>query len=519
MANTAALSIRHVTKSFDGKRVLGPVDLSVASGEIHFLLGQNGSGKSTLIKVLSGNHVPDLGSEVRVAGVPMQFGSPASARLLGCRFVHQDLGLIGTSSVLDNLLFGTGFPTVMGTIRRARAVRQSAATLARVGLYIDPLQPMAQLSRAQQTGVAIARAVHGFAPTDGVSDGTDDADEGVRLLVLDEPTASLPADQVSRLLAMVRVCAANGIAVIYVTHRIDEAFEIADRISVLRDGVLVANAPADQIDREALIHLLVGSVLEEVDRLASEEVHPAFTDVVPALRVTGLTTDKVHNLSFVARPGEIVGFYGLVGSGSESVLSGIFGGDVRISGAVEVDGHRVSANRPDLAIAAGVGYLTPDRKVTGGMMAMSASENLTLARLRPFWRGLRLRKGDERKEVRHWFSSLDIRPTDAVSAQLSTFSGGNQQKILLAKWLRLRPRVLLLDEPTQGVDIGAKAEIHRQIVSAAAEGTSVAISSSDEKELIALCSRVFVMRNRVMAQELSGSQLTQVALNRSAQDI
>jgi ribose transport system ATP-binding protein len=514
----AALNARNVSKSFGGRRALGPLDLSVAPGEIHFLLGHNGSGKSTLIKILSGNHMPDPGAEVRIGGEPMLLGSPTHSRLIGCRFVHQDLGLIESSSVLDNLSFGIGFPTFMGSIRRASAVRQARATLAMAGLDIDPLQPVGRLSKAQQTGVAIARAIHGLPTSDSASarkEGArnDGASGGVRLLVLDEPTAALPADEVSRLLAIVRVCAANGVAVLYVTHRLDEAFEIADRISVLRGGSLVASAPTDQIDREGLIRLLVGSDLARVDRLPEEH---RTGEGAPALRVEGLTTNQVSELSFVARPGEIVGFYGLVGSGSESVLRGIFGGTVRISGAVKIGDRAVAANRPDSAVAAGVGYLPPDRKVSGGLMAMSASENLTLADLEPFWRRLRLRKSDERREVGQWFLSLDIRPLDALAAKLWTFSGGNQQKILLAKWLRLKPQVLLLDDPTQGVDIGAKSEIHRQILSAAAAGASVVISSSDDKELVALCSRVLVMRNGSVAQEIRGSQLTLEMLNRAA---
>jgi ribose transport system ATP-binding protein len=502
-ADVPALSIENVAKSFAGRRVLGPVDLSISAGEIHFLLGQNGSGKSTLIKVLSGNHVPDPDSQVRVAGEPMQFGSAEASHALGCRFVHQDLGLVGSSSVLDNLSLSGGYPTVAGTIRRRAALAQARAALARVGLSdVDPRWPVFELTRAQQTGVAMARAL---------DDGSGSA---VRVLALDEPTAALPAEQVKRLLSIIRASAAEGVAIIYVTHHLDEAFELADRISVLRDGLLLATAPIADVNRDDVIHLLVGAKLEAVDSLAAQ-ARASADDEFLALRVEGLSTDQLWDISFVAREREVVGVHGLAGSGSESLLGTIFGARSRTAGRVEAMGRPVGAGRPDLAIAAGIGYLAPDRKLAGGLMGMSALENLTLAHLQPFWRRLRIHKREESKETSDWFGRLDIRPADGIKVPLATFSGGNQQKILLAKWLRLKPRILLLDEPTQGVDIGAKAEIHRQILSAAEDGAAIMIHSTDEKELVALCNRVLVLRDGRLVDELSADQLTESAINRS----
>jgi ribose transport system ATP-binding protein len=502
-----ALAIRNMSKSFSGRRVLGPVDLSIRPGEIHFLLGQNGSGKSTLIKILSGNHVPDPGSEVLVAGERMQFGSPDAAHMLGCRFVHQDLGLVGSSSVLDNLLLSGGFPTAYGMIRRKAALLHAREALTRVGLEdVDPRQQVSALSRAQQTGVAIARALDG-----GLANGSGNA---VRVLALDEPTAALPAEQVKRLLSIIRASAAEGVAIIYVTHHLDEAFELAARISVLRDGQLLTTSPIGEIDRERVIHLLVGAKLEEVDKSAAAS-RKSVDEGQLVLRVRGLSGDQLSNVSLEARKHEVIGVHGLAGSGSDSLLAAIFGARARAAGRVETMGRGIAAGRPDRAIAAGIGYLAPDRKLAGGLMGMSAVENLTLAYLKPFWRRLRIRKTEERREARDWFSRLDVRPADGIKAPLATFSGGNQQKILLAKWLRLQPRILLLDEPTQGVDIGAKAEIHRQILDAAAGGATVIVHSTDEKELVTLCSRVIVFRDGQLVDELSADQLTESTINRN----
>jgi len=485
------LQAENVTKSFVGKPVLSALDLTVERGEVHALLGENGSGKSTLIKILSGYHTPDPHSHVTVAGDPLVFGSPGSSFAAGLRFVHQDLGLIDTETVADNLALGSGHPTTLGTVRRRTSRRLALAALDRVGLDIDPDTAVGKLSPAQRTGVAIARALRTTTTP-------------ARVLVLDEPTAALPQTEVAHLLAMIRSVREAGMGVLYVTHRLDEVFSIADRVTVLRDGHRQATVATHTIDRPGLVSLLVGTELEEVRR-ASARVH--VTSDEPSLIVRDLTADSLHRLSFEVRPGDIVGIAGITGSGREALLGTIFGARARSSGAIVVTGRTIRAHRPDLARDGGMAYVPPDRKLSAAVMSLSARENLSLANLTPFRRFATLRSGLERAETRHWFDRLSVRPM-RIDQPLSTYSGGNQQKVVMAKWLRRDPSVLLLDEPTQGVDIAAKAQLHQEIIAAAGNGCSVVLSSSDVDELVALCHRVLILRDGELVAELTDDAVT-----------
>ena len=426
----------------------------------------------------------------------MSLSSPDSAYALGCRFVHQDLGLIDSSSVVDNLCMNTGFPTKFGTVRQRAARRQARADLAKVGLSeVNPGALVGTLTPAMKTGVAVARALRQVRGT------------AVKLLVLDEPTATLPDNEVQNLLDIVRQVASSGVGVLYVTHRLDEVFQVADRVTVLRDGHKAATEPTTALDRKRLINLLIGSELDEI-HAAVENLDAPATDKESALRVDNLAAPPLRDVSFAIEPGDVVGVAGITGSGRETLLGAIFGANIRDSGTVLINGTVVKARRPDLSMGLGMAYLPPDRKILGGIMEFSARENLALSDLSPFWRGLVLRRGAERKETRSWFERLSVRPSDAVEQRLMAFSGGNQQKVLFGKWLRLRPAIFLLDEPTQGVDIGAKAELHRQLLEAAEQGAGVLVSSSDIDELAALCRRVLVLRDGEIVTELSGSRLT-----------
>ena len=315
--STAAVRIDGLSKTFPGQVALAGVDLTINPGEVHALLGENGSGKSTLIKVLSGFHKPDQGSAVQINGEPLPFGNPGAGHRLGARFVHQDLGLITTSSIADNLFLGSRYPSAFGTIR-VRAQRAAARkALEAVGLDLDPDQLVQTLSPAQRTGVAVARALR---PETG---------ETVHLLVLDEPTATLPDNEVNQLLATVRAVASRGIGVIYVTHRIDEIFEIANRVSVLRDGVVVAQREVEGLTRAALVGLLVGGELAAVEQAAAEvDTHAG--EVV--LSVDSLSADRINDISFDALTHCITGIAGITGSGRESVLATIFGAVDRTGG-------------------------------------------------------------------------------------------------------------------------------------------------------------------------------------------
>ncbi|RAN72376.1 hypothetical protein B5P43_32675 [Bacillus sp. SRB_336] len=497
-----AVVIHDLAMTFGVNRALDNVSLTIAPGEIHVLAGSNGSGKSTLIKILSGYYAPDPGGEVLIDGEPLAFSMPTSAYRLGCRFVHQDLGLIATGSVLDNLSFTAGYPTVLGTIRSAAAKRSVRAALEQVGLGALPLnRTVSEVSAAERTGVAVARAIR-----------ADEANP-VKLIVLDEPTATMPADEVERLLGMIAAIAGHGVAVLLVTHHLDEVFRVADRITVLRDGLLIATSPVDAVDHDSLVEQLTGDVVEPVrpGAIRQRAEHARFQ-----LEVNGLRCGPLSGLSFAAHEGEILGLAGLTGSGRESVLGAVFGRTTPEAGAVLVDNKPLRAGRPDLAIRAGVAYLPSERKTHGGVMELSARENIVLSSLQPFFTLGRIDRRAERAEARDWFTRLGVRPAGAIAAPLASFSGGNQQKILFGKWIRNRPKVFLLDEPTQGVDVGAKAELHRQLLKLANDGTTVVVSSIDHEELATICDRVLVLRGGHIVEELVGTRLTATEINRSA---
>ena len=494
-----ALRIRRLTKSFAGTVALADFELDIAPGEVHALVGENGSGKSTVIKILAGYHRPDPGGTVEIDGTALPFGSAPAAHEMGCRFVHQDLGLVLQLPVVDNLYLNSGFASRFGTIRGAQTRRQASELLKRVGLELDPRASVGSLTLAQRTGVALARALEG------------EDHRQVRLLVLDEPTATLPEIEVHHLLDMVRRVAADGVAVLYVSHRLDEIFHVADNVTVLRDGHPVATTPVSSLDKRQLIAMLVGDELGELPSpLAGRAGGPA------ALSVQDLHGPGVAGVTFRARPGEILGFAGITGSGRESLLGTVFGALPRRGGVVEAGGRPLPPYDPRAAIVAGLAYLPPDRKVTGAVMDLSARENLSICRLRSVRSGLLLRGKAERAEARLWFDRLCVRPAGAIEKQLATFSGGNQQKVLFAKWLRLSPRVFLLDEPTQGVDVGTKGELHRQLLAAAAAGATVVVSSSDLEELVALCHRVLVLRAGRVAAGFDGSSVTTASISRAS---
>jgi ribose transport system ATP-binding protein len=479
--------------------------MTIEPGEVHALLGQNGSGKSTLIKILSGYHAPDLGGGIRVQGQDLPIQSPVQSYRLGCRFVQQDLGLVSTLSVLDNMSLGSGFPTSFGTIRGKATYKQAKEDLERLSLDIDPKALVATLSASERTGVAIARALR------------EDPAYPACLLVLDEPTATLPVDEVDQLLDRVSAMAATGVGVLYVTHHLGEVFRVARNVSVFRDGVVVGAGPVKNFDHAGIVELLAGEELlaeetesrrEKAARTASRRDHEILFEV-SALRAGALA-----GVSFSVERGEIVGIAGLAGSGRDSVLGASFGALPRSDGEVVVTGQSVPAGRPDVAIGRGVAYLAPDRKIGGGVMTMSARENLTLPDLKPFWKGGILRRRSETTRTKEWFDRLSVRPANAVNDPLSIFSGGNQQKILFGKWLSQQPSVFLLDEPTQGVDVGAKADLHRELLTAAESGAAVVVSSSDLEELADLCDRVLIIVDGRISAELEGADVTEGNITR-----
>lgn len=501
---TPVLEVERVSKTFTRTKALSRVSMSIEAGEVHALLGQNGSGKSTLIKILSGYHAPDPGGGIRIQGNNLPIQSPVQSYRLGCRFVQQDLGLVPTLSVLDNMSLGSGFPTALGTIKGKATYKQAKEDLERLSLEINPRALVATLSASERTGVAIARALR------------EDPDYPACLLVLDEPTATLPVDEVDALLDRVSAMAATGVGVLYVTHHLGEVFRVAHNVSVFRDGLVVGAGPVRNFDHAGIVELLAGEELlaEETESRRQKAAREAARVHDTVLAVKDLRAGALAGVSFKVERGEIVGIAGLAGSGRDSVLGATFGALPRTAGEVTLAGQALPTGRPDVAIGRGVAYLAPDRKIGGGVMTMSARENLTLPDLKPFWKGGLLRRRAETSRTKEWFERLSVRPAGAVNDPLSIFSGGNQQKILFGKWLSQKPSVFLLDEPTQGVDVGAKADLHRELVTAAEEGAAVVVSSSDLEELADLCDRVLVIVDGKISAELEGAELTEGTITR-----
>jgi ribose transport system ATP-binding protein len=486
---TVALSVRGLSKTFAGQRALIDVDLDIKRGEIRALVGENGCGKSTLIKILAGFHEPDPGAVVTVAGAPLHVGRAGTAGAAGLRFVHQDLGLVATLDTVDNLALGRGY--TLGRDRLIRwklEARAARAALAGLGYDIDVRAPVGTLSISERTAIAVARAL---------AHQRDDA----TLLVLDEPTANLPAAEAARLFALVRKVRDSGVAVLFVSHHFDEVFGLADTVSVLRDGRLVATRPVPGLAERDLVEMVIGHRLEPHE---AGSAAAAGSELV--LRARGVSGAVLRDLDLDVHAGEIVGIAGITGSGREEVAGMLFGAGPR-SGTVAVAGTDIPPCRPDLAISAGMGLVPAERHANAAFLTATVRENVTLVDLRRNAVAGFLRGGRERSDVDGWLGRLRVRPAHTEFA-MAALSGGNQQKVVLARWLRLGPRVLVLDDPTQGVDIGAKAEIHVLIQEAAARGMAVLVISSDHDELAALCHRAVVLRSGRAADALHPPALT-----------
>ena len=411
--------------------------------------------------------------------------------------------MVDTLSVSDNLSLATRYPTRWGTIRPRVLRRRVLEDLARAGVEANPDDLLSSLSPATRTGVAVAAALR------------PDPVAPARLMVFDEPTATLPASEVSQLLDTIRAVTAAGLGVLYVTHRLEEVFQIADQVTVLRDGARVGTWPVADLTREDVVDLMTGNELAEA-RMSAGSLRD---DGPVVLSVRELSARDVGRFSLDVRAGQIVGIAGVIGSGRESILSVIFGSTQRAGGTVSLNSTELPPGRPHKSMGARLAYLPADRKTQAVVHGLSARENLTLSDLSPFWNSVVLSKRGEVRETSLWFGELAIRPAGATEMLLDNFSGGNQQKVMLARLLRCRPHALLLDEPTHGVDIGAKAELHQHIIAVAAAGAAVVIASSDVDELLALCHRVVIMWQGRNIGDRSGADLTHANVTRQMMGI
>jgi ABC-type sugar transport system ATPase subunit len=480
------LAATGLTKSYGGVRVLDGVDLTADAGEVHALVGENGAGKSTLIKILGGAIRPDAGT-VTLDGAPLPVGDPLDVRRRGVSVVYQEFTLVPGLSVADNVFLGRerGRPF----LRRADMTREAQAVLDELGGGIDASALVGQISVAHQQMVEIARALVGDAA----------------VLIFDEPSASLSGREVDRLMAAIRRLRTRGLGIIYISHRFEEVFALADRVTVLRDGRRVETTPAAGLDRRQLIHWMVGRDVSEEFPL--RHVAPGRT----VLEVRGLSAPpRFHDVSFSVRAGEIVGIAGLVGAGRSSAALAMLGA-LPSHGAMAIDGQPVRFRSPSDAIGHGVVYVTEDRKGRGILPLMPARQNLTLASLDRYQRRGWLSATAEGTAAAGAARQCDVRAA-SLDQPASTLSGGNQQKLLLGRFLLTRPSVLILDEPTRGVDVGARAEIYALMNRLCADGLAIVMISSDLPELLGMSDRVVVMREGRVTGELDRASATPEAV-------
>ncbi|WP_166867835.1 sugar ABC transporter ATP-binding protein [Salinibacterium sp. ZJ70] len=490
--NQVVLALRGASKTFGSNRALSQVDMDVRRGEVHALVGENGSGKSTLIKILSGYHSPDPGAVVEIDGVPLRLGNPEHSRRAGLRFVHQDLGLIDEFTALENFGVTGGFPTKWSGIDWGRLRGIAEDLLARVGTRVDLDTPVGELTAVERSAVAIARCL-------------DDSERGeAKVLVLDEPTAALPVDDVSRLFDIVREVADRGVAVMYVSHRLDEVMELSQRITVLRDGQRMAAVDTESIDRGKLAELIVGSVVS-ADDIVDRAVDP--TDI--AVSVKGYSTTTLRPVDFAVARGEIVGVAGLDGSGRETFARGFVGDAGGRADSLVLAGEAVpTVLSPRAAAENGVALVLANRDEGAAVRGLSIAENITLADLGAVSsRGFVSRKREATK-VDKWIEALEIRPAEP-ERDYGTLSGGNRQKVVFAKWLNVEPRLLVLDDPTSGVDVGARRAMYGQVRDVAVTGVPVVVVSSDLEDLVRLCDRVLVLAGGRIVAELTGEEISE----------
>lgn len=486
-SDESLLRLEAVTKRFPSVVALRDVDFDLRAGEVHVLLGENGAGKSTLVKMLSGALEPDSG-RVFESGREVRIASPHAAELLGIATIYQEFNLVPEMSVGENILLGRQ-PRRFGTLNKRRMHTEARAWLDRVGLDVDPRRPVGELGVARRQLVEIAKALS--------------LDAGV--LVLDEPTAALTSGEAQRLFTIMRELRASGVGLVFISHHLEEIREIGDRVTVLRDGGVAGRTTATATHDE-LVHLMVGRTIEA----QYPRVRPAKGG--PRLRVRGLTRrGAFEDVSFDVHAGEIVGLAGLVGAGRTEVARAIFGADSYDSGAVEVDGHHVQSGSVLGALRAGLGLVPEDRKGQGLVMGRPVAENLALTTLRAAsYAGFVDRQG-QRRRAQAVAERLDIRMS-GLDQPAATLSGGNQQKVVIGKWLSARSKALVLDEPTRGVDVGAKVEIYELMNELTADGHALLVISSELPEILGMSDRVLVMAGGRMRGELTAEQATQDAV-------
>ncbi|WP_172123059.1 MULTISPECIES: sugar ABC transporter ATP-binding protein [unclassified Devosia] len=491
MAEVLLLSMTGIDKRFAGIPALSGASLEVRPGEVHALIGQNGAGKSTMIKVLTGYHKRD-GGEVLFAGQPFEVGSPHEAQSRGISTIYQEINLVPFRSLTENICLGREarrFGMLDWNAMHAEAQR----LLASFGINVDVRRPLMDFNTATQQMVAIARAI-GFS---------------ARLVIMDEPTSSLDEGEVAMLFKVIRQLKADGVSVIFVSHKLDELYEVCDRVTIMRDGRTVRTADMHEIDKLDLVSAMLGRDISKAEGHATAftERHREAGETVFAARNLA-ARQAVQDVSFDVARGEIVGFAGLLGAGRTETARLVFGIDRTRAGAMQMGHQPYAPGRAKDAIAAGMGFVTEDRKAEGIVPELSVAENMTLALLPRISRNGVVSETEQRELVERFIAQLGIK-CSGPNQKIRELSGGNQQKVLLARWLATNPKLLILDEPTRGIDVGAKGEIQRLIRSLADQGLAVLMISSELEEVVEGADRVFVLREGRTVAELTGSEITE----------
>jgi len=483
------LEIRNVSKAFPNVQALTDVSLDIRPGEILAFMGENGAGKSTLLKIINGDYQPDSGT-LTMDGQRLLFPNPLAAHKAGVRVIYQEPEIIPGVNVAENIWVGE-LPKRFGFLQRRQLNEQVQRSLAEYGFAnVLPMHLLGdELSSAQRQIVEIMRALK----------------SGVRVLALDEPTSSLSDEEVERLFTLVRRLRDEGVAIIYVSHRIKEILRLCDRVAILRDGRLIAVRPAAELTDADIVRLMVGRELSDVFQ------RRAAATAREVLRVEKLNSNWHHDIDFHINAGEVVGFAGLVGAGRTELAKVIFGDLPKNSGRVVLDGREVKIRRPDDAIARGIGFAPEDRKREGLVLVRSVLENASIAILKRLSRFHFVRSRLERSVVAGFVEKLQVR-TPSLYQDVGKLSGGNQQKVVLARWLAAKPKILILDEPTRGIDVGAKAEIYRLIDDLANQGLGIMLISSELPEILGLSDRIYVMQNGRITGELTGANATEEAV-------
>jgi rhamnose transport system ATP-binding protein len=471
------LQLKNIAKSFDGVAALKGVSFELREGEVHALVGENGAGKTTLIKTITGAVIPD-GGTVEFDGHPIVDHTPANAKALGIAAIYQQPALFPELTVTENISLAIEKPKSWRLINWRSRVTRAAELLQRVGSPIDPERDVQSLSMPEQQLVEIARAVGANA----------------RLLIMDEPTASLAEEETQNLYRVIDALKKDGVAIIYISHRLEELEVIADRVTVLRDGSVVETRPMSEVSRSELIRLMVGRELSAVFPKRQVEIG----NVVLETKSLSCRLNGVDNIDLTVRAGEIVGLAGLVGAGRTQLARTIFGLEPADRGEIWLNDRAVVIDKPSTAIRRGVAYLPEDRRRHGVVLEMPIDANVTLASLDKLQKGLAFDRGNERDIAEKYVRRFAIK-TPALFSAVTTLSGGNQQKVALSRWLQTRPSLLILDEPTQGIDVASKAEIHSLMGELAAQGTAIIMISSDLPEILGMSDRIMVMRNGAIA--------------------